>query len=75
MQSSFLVLKKKKKKKRLHEEMFQLSEMFFISKEEDDWGHCEVPLCQIWPEKLCIVHTCLTVCLRGPEGKYWTNSW
>lgn len=60
---------KKKKKKGLHKEMFHLPEMFLISKEVHDQGHCKVPLHQIWPEKLCVVHTCLTLCLRSQVGK------
>lgn len=68
MQSSFLVLIKKKKK-RLHNELFHFPEILLISKGEDDRGHCKVPLHQIWPEKLCFVHTCLTLCLKDPAGK------
>lgn len=48
--------------------MFHLSEMFLITKEEDHRGHFKVPLHHIWPEKLCFVHTGLTLCLRCPEG-------
>lgn len=58
----------KKKKKSLHKEMFHLSEMFLSAKEEDHRGHFKVPLHHIWPEKLCCVHTGLTLCRRCPEG-------
>lgn len=49
--------------------MFHLPEILLISKREDDRSHFDVPLHQIWPEKVRFVHTCLTLYLRDPEGK------
>lgn len=60
---------KQNKAKQLLNELFHLPEIFLISKEEDDRSHCKVPLHQIWPEKLCFVHTCFTLCLKELEGK------
>lgn len=69
MQSNFLALIKKKKG--LHKEMFHLPEMFLISKEVHDQGHCKVPFHQIWPEKNYVLSTPVLHCAWGVK---WENA-